>query len=156
MLRCDSLILNEENEGVPMKNPERWMIVANNGEFLIYDVKSPTEIHPLKEHIHRKAAMQEQNFTHDKAGANKHGSHMHRETHKQLEEQAYAKELAEMLNSACSKKKFEWLYLAMAPDLLGYVREHLSKETQKAIHKEVSKDVVAEKPEKIWNRYFQV
>ncbi|MCI5053182.1 MAG: host attachment protein [Simkaniaceae bacterium] len=143
-----------------MKNPSRWIVLASHGKLVTYEMKSPKEFEQIKEEIHRKASMREKHFTTDKHGetaphaGNVHNSAGPRETYKQLEEREYAKHIAEYLNKAHDNKRYEWLYIAMSPALLGYVREHLNKGVQEAIHKQIDKDIVNEKPDQVWERYF--
>lgn len=67
----------------------------------------------------------------------------------QVTEDAHAIAATEWLNREVLGHKFDKLVIFAPPRTLGEMRRHYHKQTEKALLKEVSKDLIGKKPEEI-------
>lgn len=57
------------------------------------------------------------------------------------ETEMFSKQISEFLDHACNEHRYDKLCLIAYPKLLGMMRKNLSKETQRLVEDEVSKDI---------------
>lgn len=71
---------------------------------------------------------------------------------KDYEAGVFARELAKLLDLACSRNEYEQLVLVAPPSFLGPLRKELSKQVQLRVIDEIAKDLVALKPKDLEER----
>jgi len=133
-----------------------WILVADSTRARIFEATSPispfTEIDDL---AHPEGRLHPHDLTSDKHGrtydAGSSGSHGRDNPvdPKQQEAIAFARQIAECLECACSENKFERLVLVAAPAFLGLLRENLANTVVRLVTREVDKNIVQLKVDEI-------
>jgi len=133
-----------------------WILVANQTEAQIY---SASQVHGnlvlVGALTHPEGAAHARDLisdapgrVHDRNGPARHA--MEPETGvKEEERRRFVKELVERLNSAYLQGKFDQLVLLAAPAVLGVIRKTLKGGLEKAVVKEIPKDVIGQGMDKI-------
>lgn len=76
----------------------------------------------------------------DSAGPGRHSMEPHIYPHEKLK-QDFAKSLADGINSAVNKNRFDRLIVAAPPKILGELRQKLDKNAQSRVYREIDKDL---------------
>ena len=153
---------------------KNWVVVANTTEAKIFTLapparrlRDPEEIQYSAEELppsqlvelealeHPAGRLKPQSIDADRPGrsfetAGKKRHAMSREVDpKKQEAIAFAKQVAERLESARLQGEVDRLILVAAPEFLGLLRDHLKTELQRLIEEEFSLDLVQMKPHEI-------
>ena len=125
-----------------------WIVVADAGRarlFRYHGLKQPLE--PALDHelVHdtrrsREIASDRQGRGFDEGGHGRHGMEPGTDPHR-YEQQRFARELAELLETQHNQGEFQRLVLVAPPGMLGDLRASLSGRLQKLVHKEEAKDL---------------
>jgi len=133
-----------------------WILVANQAEAQIYSATrlpgSLELVHTLK---HEEGAAHARDLTSDSPGRvhDRMGSASHRmEPNTGVKEEGrrrFVKEVIDRLEAARLKNEFQRLVLLAAPAVLGVIRKTMAGNLEKAVIKEISKDVIGQDLDKI-------
>jgi protein required for attachment to host cells len=153
---------------------KNWIVVANNAKARIFTLapraprfKDPEELQYVTQELppsrlvevealhHPEARLKSQSIDADRPGrsfesAGKKRHAMTREVDpKKQEAIAFARRVADRLESARREGQVERLILVAAPEFLGLLRADLSAELRRMIERELNLDVVQNTPEEI-------
>lgn len=136
------------NLEVTMKQPERWVLVANASCARIFHLENMHKLVELKDFVHSESRLHEQDLTSSKPGRDfaSTGNRRHalepKTSQKDHECALFAKILSEYLEAARVNKEFAQLFVIASPSFLGVLRQVLNPATVSLIAKEINKDVV--------------
>ena len=135
-----------------------WVLVAESSRARIFESEQAAgPIHELASLEHPEARMHERDLTSDLpgraldskgGGGGRHGYEQHigpKEEHAIR----FAKELADRLEDARVRDRFDRVILAAAPKFLGLIRDHLSSGTAALVTEELPKNLVQQSPDEI-------
>lgn len=131
-----------------MPNSTLWLIVADEGRAALYAAESPTgSLIEQRDFIGPENRLADQDLVTDRpgrafdsAGDGRHALEPSTQPG-EIEAQRFAKWLAETLDQARAKHRFEMLGLVAPPAFLGLLRKSLSDETARQIVLEINKDL---------------
>jgi protein required for attachment to host cells len=125
-----------------------WIITADASRARILQVADRehalTEVEDL---VNPQGRMQNRDINSDAAGRfrgpDRPGGHASDDENHAVDHQAelFAKRVAEYLDAARNRQRFDRLYLVAAPKFLGQLRKQLGKETGKLVADELDKDL---------------
>ncbi len=133
-----------------------WILVANQSEAQIYSAKRlPGSLALVDSLTHVEGAAHARDLTsdapgrvHDRMGSARHS--MEPDTGvKEEQRRRFVKEMVARIEAAHFKGEFDQLVLLAAPAVLGVIRKTLAGDLEKAIIKEISKDVIGQGVDKI-------
>lgn len=136
--------------------PATWVVVADSSAARIFTAGSPTgglqEIasyaHPEGRLHDRDLRTDEPGMTKDRAGYAKHGIEP-KVKPKEQEAIAFARSLAQRIESARAKSEIGRVILVAPPEFLGHLRSVLDDDARKIVDGEYNLNVVRKSPEEI-------
>jgi len=131
-----------------MAEPATWIVVADAGRARLFryrGLKQPLEPALDYELVHdtrrsREIASDRQGRGFDEGGEGRHGLAPGTDPHR-YEQQRFARELAELLETQHNQGEFQRLVLVASPGMLGDLRASLSGRLRKLVYKEEAKDL---------------
>lgn len=136
---------------------DTWLLVANCSVAHVFKVEKKESLIPIDTLSHPASRLRNQDLVSDRPGRDleSKGTRRHsmetKTSPKDQEFHNFAKNIAQYLEHARSEGRFDRLYLAANPTLLGLLRESISSGTKKLIEQEVDKDMTHMKPDEIVN-----
>ena len=154
------------------KLPVTWVLVADGGKAKIYqqtrtkrsvplrgNARQPNLVESVSAELELVPGMQWQaessgnyetgrnatGMVFESVGTTRHMNEPHVDVRKQVKHD-FARHIAGEIDAAKEAKKFDQLFLVVAPRVLGELRESLSKASQKAIVGEIPKDLTGATP----------
>lgn len=135
---------------------DTWLIAANGCKARIFKLEHKGALVEVETLIHPESRLHNHDLVSDRPGRDYESSNG-RTRHaiepatwpKDQEVILFAKTIAAYLDKARGENKFQKLYLAASPTLLGLLRHSLSPSTLKLISGEVDKDMTSMKPEQM-------
>jgi protein required for attachment to host cells len=133
-----------------------WILVANQAEAQIYSAdRVPGDLVLVGSLSHEEGAAHARDLAsdapgrvHDRMGLARHS--MEPDTGvKEEERRRFVKEMVNKLKSAFLRGDFGRLVILAAPGVLGVIRKSLNGELEKAVIKEIPKDVIGQSVDKI-------
>lgn len=133
-----------------------WILVANQAEAQIYSAtRLPGSLSLVQTLTHEDGTAHARDLTsdapgrvHDRIGSARHS--MEPDTGvKEEQRRRFVKELADQLQAAHLKHKFDQLVLLAAPAVLGVIRKTLTADLERAVIREIPKDVIGHGLDKI-------
>lgn len=125
-----------------------WVVGADSARARIYNAASGGKLTELRDLLHPQSRTRPEDLVSDRPGrrANSLGRGLHGvggehdAPHKE-EADRFARELANVLDEAARKGRYERLHVIAAPSFLGLLRKHLSNETRKRVASEVTANI---------------
>lgn len=137
-----------------------WIVVADSSRARIFaaeqkhapfqEISDP--VHPASRLRGRELGTDAPGRAFDSAGQGRHAMGSKEQTHN-TEEEAFARELADVLASAKYEKQYKRLYLVAPPTFLGHLREAMSDDVKTSVVKELNKELATEPLDQILS-YF--
>lgn len=139
-----------------------WIVVAESSRARIFEATSRLEpLREIEDFVHMDAKLHMLNLKTDKPGLafarfgyGKHAKAPEVDP-KEHEADRFAKQLVEYLEKARGRNEFRSLIIIAEPEFLGLLRKHLHSETRKVIEKEIAKNIVREREERIRREVFE-
>lgn len=134
---------------------ENWLIVANSSIARIFKIEKRHDLHEIEILEHPESRLLNQDLVTSAPGRDFESGGMGRHAlepkvlPKKQEFAVFAKLIADYLENARNQGKFETLYIAASPALLGLLRQFLHPNTVKLIKGETDKDVTQVKSQDI-------
>lgn len=136
--------------------PATWIVVADSSAARIFTAGSPigglqeiaSYAHPEGRAHDRDLRTDEPGMTKDRAGYAKHGIEP-KVKPKEQEAIAFARSLAQRIESARAKNEINRIILVAPPEFLGHLRSVLDVEVRKIVEGEYNLNVVRKSPEEI-------
>jgi len=128
-----------------------WILVANQAEAQVYSAsRLPGSLAPVYSLVHEEGKAHARDLVsdapgrvHDRMGSGRHS--MEADTGvKEEARRRFAKEIVTRLKSDYLKANFDRLVVLAAPGVLGVIRKTLTGDLEKAVIKEISKDVAGQ------------
>ncbi len=143
---------------------KRWILVAESSRARLFEAKSRLEpLQEIADMVHMDAKLHMLELKSDKPGLafdrwkpiayGKHAKTPEVDP-KAHEAELFAKQLGELLEKARGENRFRELVLIAEPKFLGLLHRHLHPETKKLIVKEIAKNLVREREERIRSEVF--
>jgi protein required for attachment to host cells len=131
-----------------MAESKMWLVVADDGRAALYSASSALgPLTELRDLIEPESRLREQDLVSDRPGrafdSGGEGRHSMepRTSALDVQSQRFAKRLADMLDEARVKGRYEHLGVVAPPQFLGLLRKELSTETARRVVLEVDKDL---------------
>jgi len=125
------------------------VVVAESSRARIFESDNPNiPLKEIRDMIHPESRAHTQELTSDLPGRSfdRHGQGRHAmEATVDVKEQEsilFAEQLADFINSECTERKADRLYIAAAPHFLGLLRKRLAQETKRHIVRQIDKNLV--------------
>lgn len=128
-----------------------WIVAADSSRARIFEVHGQKdhlrEIHDFANPAGRASTQQIESDRRGRFFATAEGSHGEGDTYQprveavEHETDLFSKQVSEFLDQACNEHRYDKLCLIAFPKFLGMMRKNLSKETQRLVEDEVSKDI---------------
>lgn len=125
----------------------QWVLVANGGRAQLFESEDLLEtLTPIEAHTHPESRLPASELVAGDRGATRAfagGSHSRYERHSdphQTTVDAFARELAEVLNVGRVAHRFEQLVLVAPPAFLGALRSHLDVDTSRLVLTSIAHD----------------
>lgn len=126
-----------------------WIIAADNSRARIFEVQGAAgSIREVEDFVNPAGEMAEKDLRPDAKGhfqGNSHGQYGGDSEPKRdavaYEAEVFCRELSDYLDHARQEHRYDKLCLIAYPKFLGMMRQNLSKEAQKLVEDEVSKDI---------------
>jgi protein required for attachment to host cells len=134
---------------------KNWLLVANSSLARVYEFLKKNELKELSTLEHPESRLHNLDLVSDKPGRDfeSGGTRRHaleaKTSPKKLEFASFAKFLADFLEKAHNEGKFDALYIAANPSLLGLLRQSLHPNIAKLIKGETDKDLTQFKAHEI-------
>lgn len=128
-----------------------WILVANQAEAQIYTAsRLPGSLSPVQTLKHEEGSARARDLTsdapgrvHDRMGSSRHS--MEPDTGvKEEQRRRFVKEVIDRLQAARLNGKFDQLVLLAAPAVLGVIRKTMSADLERAVIREIPKDVIGQ------------
>jgi protein required for attachment to host cells len=132
-----------------------WVLVAESSRAKFFEVDSPKgALKEIDDMIHPASSMHEQKITSDLPGRGYDGKGGHHKMEeptsiKEHEQEEFAKQVCDKLESGRVDNKYHKLVIVAAPHFLGYLRKCMGSEVQKLVAEEINKNIVQLKNEDI-------
>ncbi len=132
-----------------MKPKLIWVLIADAGEAKVYESQGPGfELVPVDDMTFaaempasRDILADRPGRSFDSAGPGRHAMEAQSDPHRELKRTS-ARTLADSLETGLQKKRFDRLILVAPPQMLGDLRDALSKQVQAKVAVELGKDLV--------------
>jgi len=133
-----------------------WILVVNQAEAQIYSAtRLPGSLSLVQSLTHEDGAAHARDLTsdapgrvHDRMGSARHS--MEPDTGvKEEQRRRFVKEVVDRLQAARLKGRFDQLVLLAAPAVLGVIRKTLAGDLERAVIREIPKDVIGQGLDKI-------
>jgi protein required for attachment to host cells len=142
--------------------PATWVVAADSSAARIFLAGSPTgALQEIASYAHAEGRLHERDFrtdepgtTHDRAGYAKHGIEP-KVRPKEQEAIAFARFIAERIESARAKSELGRVILVAPPEFLGHLRAALDGDARKIVEGEFGLNLVRMRPEEIRGRLPQ-
>ncbi len=131
--------------------PTTWIVAADSSRARIFEVHGTKdhlqEVHDFANPAGRSSAREIESDQRGRFFATPEGTHGEGDTYQprvetiEHETQVFSKEVSEFLDKACIEHRYDKLCLIADPKFLGLMRKNLSKEAQRLVEDEVSKDI---------------
>lgn len=126
----------------------KWILIANTNDALIYEFKKkPEKPKLIKEIFHDENKLKTSQIVSDRQG-HYNTSHASRGAYSpktdptQVNLDNFARELAQILNDARVKQKFDEIFLIIPAQMEGTLFHHLDKNTKAFITKTIQKNIM--------------
>jgi protein required for attachment to host cells len=136
---------------------ETWLVVANSSVAHIFKVQKKNALTEVETLTHPASRLRNQDLVSDRPGRDvermgirKHSMEQ-KTSPKDQEFMSFAKAISDYLQNARKEGRFERLYLAANPTLLGFLRDTIPDAIRKLIGGEVDKDMTHMKPNELVN-----
>ena len=136
-------------------NKTTWVLVANSSIARLFHLETLQKLNEINQFEHPESRLKNMDLVSDKPGRdfesfNNTRHAMEQKTMpKKLEAFQFAKHLAEYLEQASERGKYDELMLIAGPTFLGVLRETISPNLAKLIKKEIDKDLTQLTPKEI-------
>lgn len=126
-----------------------WIVVADSSRARIFTADSPSSpLEEIEDLSHTEGRLHDREITSDLPGriksANEIGhAYEQRTDPKQHEVDNFARYIAQHLEEARNKNRFEQLIIVAGPSFLGMLRNHLQEQTKKRVCFELDKEITA-------------
>jgi protein required for attachment to host cells len=122
-----------------------WIVLANAAGARLYETrKGERDWRLVAELSHPESRLREQDLVSDRSGQVKQSrgyrGNVPGPSHKKLEFEAFARQLADALDEAAEQRRYAQLVLVAPPSFIGLLRPHLSERVENRITATVEKD----------------
>lgn len=128
-----------------------WIVAADSSRARIFEVHGKKDhLREIQDFANPAGRSSTQDIENDRRGrffATPEGTHGEGDTYQprvetvEHETDLFSKQLSKFLDQACNEHRYDKLCLIAYPKFLGMMRKNLSKETQRLVEDEVSKDI---------------
>lgn len=125
-----------------------WVVSADSNTCRIYHYqKQPTELTIIKEIVHPENKLKDSEITSDRpghyqSGQTAHGTYFPHSDPKVVKIDTFSRQIADELDDARKKQKFDKLILIAAPHMNGLLLQHLNKNVKHLISHNIQKDLL--------------
>lgn len=128
-----------------------WIVAADSSRARIFEVHGKQDhLQEIQDFSNPAGRANTREIESDKRGhffASPEGTHGEGDSYQprveavEHETELFSKQVSEFLDQACHEHRYDKLCLIAFPKFLGMMRKNLSKETQRLVEEEVSKDI---------------